>query len=88
MVREHAFRKATEMGGHTALDYDAVKWEIFEGEPSASHCYDLMRWASDARGFTVREPTNGNISLAVDAAEAKRGAAFFAAKKDAAEGAE
>lgn len=84
-VREHAFKKAAQGHGKATLDYDDIKWEVFDGEPSPAHCYDLMKWAAQARGFDHRDPANGNEHLAVDAEEAKRGAAFYSAKKDATE---
>lgn len=81
MVREHAFRKATQGHGKATLDYDDVMWEVFDGEPGAAHCYKLMRQAAESRGFTFRNPDSGNKHLAVDAGEAKRGAPFFSEKK-------
>ncbi|MFC7323224.1 hypothetical protein ACFQMF_01385 [Halorubrum rutilum] len=85
LVREHAFQKATAGSGVAALDYDDIKWEVFEGEPSADYCYTLMQLAADVRGFEVRTPANGNRSLTVDAQEAKRGAVFSSANKTASE---
>lgn len=79
-VREHLFKKATSGAGRATLDYSDVRWEVFDGEPGAAHCYDLMELAADHRGFEVREPDGGNRQLAVDAEAAKRGVAFFAKK--------
>ncbi|GAA0539836.1 hypothetical protein ABNG02_15600 [Halorubrum ejinorense] len=81
MVREHAFQKATRGSGVAALDYDDIRWEVFDGEPSADHCYTLMELAADVRGFEVKTPASGNRSLTVDASEAKRGAVFSSANK-------
>ena len=81
LVREHAFSKATSRTGTAALDYDDIKWEVFDGEPSADYCYTLMDLAADVRGFDVRTPAGGNRSLTVNAQEAKRGAAFSSANK-------
>ena len=81
MVREHAFQKATRGSGVAALDYDDIMWEVFDGEPSADHCYTLMKIAADVRGFEVKTPASGNRSLTVDAKEAKRGAVFSSANK-------
>ena len=67
MVREHAFQKATRGSGVAALDYDDIMWEVFDGEPSADHCYTLMKLAADIRGFDVKTPPSGNPSLTVDA---------------------
>ena len=81
MVREHAFEKASRGSGVAALDYDDIMWEVFGGEPSADHCYTLMKLAADVRGFEVKTPASGNRSLTVDATEAKRGAVFSSANK-------
>jgi hypothetical protein len=81
MVREHAFQKASRGSGVAALDYDDIMWEVFDGEPSADHCYTLMKLAADVRGFEVKTPASGNRSLTVDAKEAKRGAVFSSANK-------
>jgi len=87
MVREHAFRKATDRSGRAKLDYDDVMYEVFDGKPGSKHCYKLIRLAagleadektgSEIPGFTARNPSGGNYHLAVDAAEAKRGEVFF-----------
>lgn len=82
-VREHAFEKATGTTGKAALDYNAIKWEVFGGEPSADHCYTLMERAADIDGFAVKTPPSGNRSLVCDATAAKRGAVFSSANKDA-----
>jgi len=93
MVREHAFRKATDGHGRTTLDYDDVMWEVFDGEPGTKHCYKLLRLAAggdeDDRdsihdgvpGFVIRDPDDGNFHLAVDADLAKQGVAFFPENK-------
>ena len=81
MVREHAFEKAARGSGVAALDYDDIMWEVFDGEPSADHCYTLMKLAADIRGFEEKTPASGNRSLTVDAKEAKRGAVFSSANK-------
>jgi len=81
MVREHAFQKAVRGSGVAALDYDDIMWEVFDGEPSADHCYTLMKLAADIRGFEEKTPASGNRSLTVNATEAKRGAVFSSANK-------
>lgn len=86
LVREHAFEKAVQGAGTVSLDYDDIMWEVFDGEPSADHCYTLMQLAADVRGFDVRNPPSGNRSLTVDAEEAKRGAVFSSANKTVSEG--
>lgn len=96
MVREHAFRKATRESGRTALDYKAVRWEVFDGEPGAKHCYTLMKLAagfdettaeSSVPGFRYRTPSEESNNLAVDATEArKHRERFFPENKAAQEG--
>jgi hypothetical protein len=96
MVREHAFERATDAGGRTAIDYSDVKWGVFDGGPSASHCYDLLRWAAGGgestpdeqqditagiEGFAVRDPDDGNMQLVVDVDRAKSARDLLAAKK-------
>jgi hypothetical protein len=85
MVREHAFDRAVDSGGRTTIDYNDVKWSVFDGEPGAAHCYNLMEWAAEAEGFRVRDPENGNRHLAVDADRAKSSRSVFSQKKDARE---
>jgi hypothetical protein len=80
MVREHAFDRAADAGGRAALDYQDIKWGVFDGGPSPSHCYDLMRQAAAADGFDVRDPEAGNRQLTVDAETAKASREFLAAK--------
>ena len=86
LVREHAFEKAARGSGVAALDYDDIMWEVFDGEPSADHCYTLMNLAASVRGFDVKTPSSGNRSLTVDSQEAKRGAVFSSANKTTLEG--
>lgn len=81
MVREHAFRRANEGRGTATLDYNDVMWSVFDGEPGSDHCYKLMRWAEEARGFEVRDPPTESRHLFVDAAEARRGVAFSSENK-------
>jgi hypothetical protein len=89
LVRETAFKKATESGGRTTLDYDDIQWIVFDGEPYPAHCYKLMRLAagydpddgtSTVPGFRYREPQDGNRHLAVDATEARNHSAAFLAE--------
>jgi hypothetical protein len=90
LVREHAFRKAARAGTRRAtIDYNAVMWEVFDGEPSESHCYTLLRRAagydgetdtSTLEGFEWREPDGENNHLAVDADAAKAARDVLSAK--------
>jgi hypothetical protein len=89
MVRQHAFEKAVNNGGGAKLDYDDVTWEVFDGEPSAKHCYKLLRLAAEGGdgvdpvpGFEwVPRPANGNKHLRVDAGRAKSHGSFLPEKK-------
>lgn len=95
IVRQHAYERATGQGGRAALDYKDVKYGAFDGEPSPSYCYDLMRWAcgfdvdahhdldAGVHGFAIRDPDGGNRELVVDADRAKAQRDLFSAKKDA-----
>lgn len=80
MVREELFEQAIDGRGRT-MDYSDVRDIVFDGIPSADHCYKLMRLAADAQGFRFQDPENGNKRLAVDPDEARRGWAFSSAKK-------
>lgn len=98
MVREHAFQKAADGHGRAKLDYSAIKWEVFDGEPGNNHCYRLMRLAAGndddeqtdfdagAVGFKHCDPDDGNQHLAVNAERAKRSPAFYSRNKTATEG--
>ncbi|QLG62808.1 hypothetical protein [Halorarum salinum] len=85
-VRNRAFQRATGSNGRAALDYNDIRWDVFEGEPSPMHCYDLMKWAAEARGFDHQTPSQGNEHLAVDADEAKLGVVYSANKESSSEG--
>lgn len=98
MVREHAFRKASDSHGRAKLTYDDVMWEVFDGEPGAKHCYKLLRLAAgetdhdqqrmsaDVVGFRTKDPDSGTFHLAVDAERAKQSVAFCPENKAAREG--
>lgn len=84
-VREHAFERAVN-GGGSSLDYNDIQWGVFDGEPSADHCYTLMRLAADADGFSLRDPDGRSKHLSVDAEETKRSVAFSSANNAGSEG--
>lgn len=84
MVREHVVQRAREQGGVATVDYDDVIWGPFDGEPSASHCYTLMRKAAEADGFRFEDPEHANKRLSVNLDETKDLLGFSHAKKDAA----
>lgn len=88
MVREHAFRKASQKSnGIASLDYNDVKWGVFDGEPGAKHCYTLMRMAAQCEGFAYRE-SDGPKRLVADANLAKKTRVFFPENKTTSEGVE
>lgn len=86
LVREHGFGRAVDGTGTARLDYNAIQWEVFDGEPSADHCYRLMRLAGEARGFEHRDPAGRSQHLFVEAEQAKMGAAFSSANNGVSEG--
>ncbi|MEZ3163270.1 hypothetical protein ABNG03_00140 [Halorubrum sp. RMP-47] len=55
-VRSALVEEAEKRGGRAALQYDDVKW-LFDGYPSAGHCYDLMERAADLDGFAYDRPS-------------------------------
>ena len=81
MVREYAFERATSGRGRT-FDVNDIREGLFDGKASRDHCYDLMRWSSEARGFEYREPSGGNYHLRVDPDEARRGRLYSATTSD------
>lgn len=84
MVREHAYTKARDGQGR-ALTYDDVMWEVFDGKPSADHCYDLMEAAGQIRGFKYRKNTRPK-KLVCNPDQAELSAAFSSANKTDTEG--
>jgi len=87
MLREHLVKKAKDQHGKAAIDYDGVQWEVFDGEPSADHCYTLMGLAAEEDGFNKRDPANGNKQLTVDLDSTKTERRFSHANKERPEGA-
>lgn len=82
MVREHAYKKATSTNGYAKVDYNGVRWEVFDSDPSTKHCYKLMRLAAEGvDGFEYCDPDDESKHLRVDAKAAKRNAAFFQENK-------
>lgn len=82
MVREHAFKKATSTNGYAKVDYNGVRWEVFDKDPSTKHCYKLLRLAAEGLdGFEYCDPDGESKHLRVDATAAKRNAAFFQGNK-------
>lgn len=53
-VREELWRRATEGRGRS-LDYSDIRDGLFDGHPSANHCYRLMELAARADGFELQE---------------------------------
>jgi hypothetical protein len=84
MVREHLVERAQSQHGRAAIDYDGVMWEVFDGEPSADHCYTLMQRAASADGFEYRDPSTGNKQLVVDIDATNAVLGFSHANKEAA----
>lgn len=85
MVREHLVEKARSQHGKAAIDYDDVMWEVFDGEPSADHCYTLMELAAKADGFGIQDPDGSNRRLTVNIDATNPMLGFSHANKDAPE---
>lgn len=86
MVRGHLIDRARAQHGMAAIDYDDVMWEVFDGEPSADHCYTLMRLAAQAEGFKIRDPSGENRQLIVNLDATNDLTGFSHANKDRREG--
>lgn len=66
-VRRHLLEKADVSPQNAAmLDYEGVQWEVFDGQPSPSHCYDLMRWAADHDAFRYDESDRTRVTVDLD----------------------
>jgi len=65
MIRQHALAKADDNSGLAQLDYHAIRWEVFNGEPSCGHSYDLMEQAAEAGGFHMGTTSDDNKALKV-----------------------
>lgn len=57
-LRKHLVQEAAQTNGKYALKYREVK-ALFDGHPSAGHCYDLMDRAGELEGFGYDEGTGG-----------------------------
>jgi len=86
MLREHLVKKAKDQHGKAAIDYDGVQWEVFDGQPSADHCYTLMELAADEAGFNKRDPAKDNKQLTVDLDSTNTERRFSHANKERPEG--
>jgi len=82
LVREHLIKRAHDGNGRAAVDYKDVKFAVFDGEPSADHCYTLMQIAGQASGFNCEDPSGGNKRLTVNSKETKPNTGFSHANKD------
>lgn len=61
MVRRHLVQQARahkRMGQPPVakVTYRGVRADVFDGHPTAHHCYDLMRLAGNGEGFEFVEP--------------------------------
>lgn len=57
-VRRALVERAATNGGTASMQYDDVMW-LFDGHPSAGHCYNLMERAATLDGFAYDEAGNG-----------------------------
>lgn len=54
MVREHlAMHARASASGGANITYRDVQFNVFGGEPSPHHCYDLMELAANADGYRM-----------------------------------
>jgi len=66
-IREQLLETAgTKRNGMAAMKYREIMM-LFDGNPSAGHCYDLMRRAGEADGFDYDENGDGQKRICVDA---------------------
>jgi len=86
LLKEHLVKKAKEQRGKAAIDYNGIQWEVFSGEPSADHCYTLMKIAAQDPGFKKRNPNEGNRQLAVDIDKTSTEDRFSHANKESPKG--
>lgn len=71
-IRSGLIEEAEQSDGTAAWGYREVK-QRFKGKPADSHCYDLMRDAASASGFTFgRLGPSGKKRLKVDLGEVKK----------------
>lgn len=85
MVREHIVERAQNQHGKAAIDYNDVQWGVFDGEPSADHCYTLMQLAANADGFNFDNPKGQNKRLTVNIDATNPVLCFSHANKDSRE---
>jgi len=57
-LRVALYEQATDGTGQT-MHYDDVKW-LFDGHPSADHCYTLMELAGEADGYHYETGGHGD----------------------------
>lgn len=60
-IRQELVEKATATNGKWRLDYQDVK-ALFNGQPSAGHCYNLMEAAAEMDGFVYDRPGQGDAT--------------------------
>jgi len=85
MLREHVVERARQQHGLAAIDYNDVQWGVFDGEPSADHCYTLMQLAANADGFEYENPDGENKRLTVNIDATNPVLGFSRANKDSPE---
>ena len=72
LVTAHIMERAYASNGKAALTYNDVQWSVFDGEPSPSHCYTLMKMAAEEDGFEFKDdvrPKQLRVNLDVANAE-------------------
>jgi len=71
LIIEDLLRRAeTSPSGKAKVDYNDILHGVFDGKPSADHCYTLMAEVGETVGFNyVDQPNGGNKHLRADIAE-------------------
>jgi len=82
LLKRHLITKASDTNGKAAADYKEVKYGVFDGQPSADHCYTLMKQAAQDTAFTFQNPSNSNKRITVNTNRRKTNTEFSHANKD------
>lgn len=86
LVKSHLMERAYSTNGRAEIDYNGVQWSVFNGEPSADHCYTLMRLAAEeSDGWTFHDQRRPKV-LRVDLDATNGNTRFSHAKNSKEEG--
>lgn len=78
-----AKRALKAQDGKARMQYTDVMW-LFDGHPSAGHCYDLMKRGAELGGFEYNKPAQGGgqIRIRVDLTAVSDETVIHAANKE------